>query len=285
MDPKEVLGAVKRIMRERGGPSLLMTIAVLGWSIKYPIGLGLAHTSGAEMHGVLVAALAVGGALLNLTLFASSQQRLAATAGVLVRRSLHSAALLGASPTPSARYPATARSTFDHGRSRHPWSSPRSASSADLPCSAGTASARGASANSGGVAEMSKAIVTDSSSPPSWRSSSASSSGSPRLSPLWPVAPSIGGPTVIALNGATLAGTLTWLVVGLPRSPRAVAAIASWIGALLNTFRLDDKTWFVSLLVLGLCSFGWLAMAAYVVAGPDSTKPGVARPGLATTPS
>ena len=32
---EEVLGAVKRIMRERGGPSLLMTIAVLGWSIEY----------------------------------------------------------------------------------------------------------------------------------------------------------------------------------------------------------------------------------------------------------
>ena len=83
-----------------------------------------------------------------------------------------------------------------------------------------------------------------------------------------------------------MAGTLTWLVVGLVAiAAGAVAAIASWIGALLNTFRLDDKTWFVSLLVLGLCSFGWLAMAAYVVAGPDSTKPGVARPGLATTPS
>ena len=71
------------------------------------------------MHGVLVAALAVGGALLNLTLFASSQQRLAATAGVLVlgarciRRPCWSVAHA------VGRYPATARSTFDHGRSRH----------------------------------------------------------------------------------------------------------------------------------------------------------------------
>ena len=134
MDPKEVLGAVKRIMRERGGPSLLMTIAVLGWSIKYLISLGLAHTSGAEIHGVLVAALAVGGALaqsdaIRVEPAAARGDRRRAGPG----RSLHSAALLGASPTPSARYPATARSTFDHGRSRHPWSSPRSASSADRP--------------------------------------------------------------------------------------------------------------------------------------------------------
>jgi hypothetical protein len=49
------------------------------------------------------------------------------------------------------------------------------------------------------------------------------------------------------------------------------AIIASWVGALLNTSRLDDKTWFVVLLVLGLVSAGWVAMIAYVLAGPDGT--------------
>jgi hypothetical protein len=43
----------------------------------------------------------------------------------------------------------------------------------------------------------------------------------------------------------------------------------AWIGALLNTAQLDDKTWFVVLLLLGLFSFGLLAMIAYVIAGPD----------------
>jgi hypothetical protein len=50
-----------------------------------------------------------------------------------------------------------------------------------------------------------------------------------------------------------------------------VAAIAAWVGALFNTARLEDKTWFAALLVLGLVSLGWVAMTAYVLAGPDST--------------
>jgi len=47
----------------------------------------------------------------------------------------------------------------------------------------------------------------------------------------------------------------------------------SWIGALLNTIQLEDKTWFVLLLVLGLFSFGFVAMIAYVIAGPDGADP------------
>jgi len=47
----------------------------------------------------------------------------------------------------------------------------------------------------------------------------------------------------------------------------------AWIGALINTVAIDDKTWFVLLLVLGLLSFGLIAMIAYVIAGPDSTRP------------
>ncbi len=49
----------------------------------------------------------------------------------------------------------------------------------------------------------------------------------------------------------------------------AIGGLEAWIGALLNTARLEDKMWFVLLLVLGLVSFGWVAMIAYVVAGPD----------------
>lgn len=50
-----------------------------------------------------------------------------------------------------------------------------------------------------------------------------------------------------------------------------VAGLIAWIGALFNTVQLDDKTWFVLLLVLGLLSFGFFAMVAYVIAGPDGT--------------
>ena len=79
-----------------------------------------------------------------------------------------------------------------------------------------------------------------------------------------------GGPTVISIDSARFAGTLGWLAIAaLLTGGGSVVAIASWIGALANTVRLDDKTWFAALLVLGLLSFGWIAMVAYVVAGPD----------------
>jgi hypothetical protein len=55
----------------------------------------------------------------------------------------------------------------------------------------------------------------------------------------------------------------------------AIAGLVAWIGALINTAQLADKAWFVLLLVLGLLSFGFIAMVAYVIAGPDSTQPRV----------
>jgi hypothetical protein len=69
--------------------------------------------------------------------------------------------------------------------------------------------------------------------------------------------------------------TVALVVVGsLALLAGAAAGVVSWIGALLNTAQLEDKTWFVSLLVLGLCSGGVLAMVAYVLAGPDGTSRG-----------
>ena len=41
--------------------------------------------------------------------------------------------------------------------------------------------------------------------------------------------------------------------------------LVSWIGALLNTAELEDKSWFLLLLVLGLLRFGIVAMLAYIV--------------------
>jgi hypothetical protein len=52
----------------------------------------------------------------------------------------------------------------------------------------------------------------------------------------------------------------------------AIGQFVAWIGAVINTSRLEDKTWFILLLVLGLLSFGFVAMLVYVLAGPDGTQ-------------
>ena len=83
------------------------------------------------------------------------------------------------------------------------------------------------------------------------------------------------GPDVVGIQSTPLA--LTMIIVGsvgiLAMIGGGIAQLVSWIGAVLNTARLEDKTWFVVLLLLGLVSFGFVAMIAYVIAGPDGTAP------------
>jgi len=95
----------------------------------------------------------------------------------------------------------------------------------------------------------------------------------------------IGGPDVVTVDGEGFASALIVLVIAsLLVAGGTAAGVASWIGALFNTARLEDKTWFVVLLVLGLWSFGFVAMVAYVVAGPDSTTRDATGSGMATAP-
>jgi hypothetical protein len=84
-------------------------------------------------------------------------------------------------------------------------------------------------------------------------------------------------------NGYDFVPSMTsafWTSVSVMMAAFLVAAaggivqLAAWIGALVNTHRLTDQTWFIVLLVgglLGLVSglFGLGVMLAYVVAGPD----------------
>jgi hypothetical protein len=75
--------------------------------------------------------------------------------------------------------------------------------------------------------------------------------------------------------GITIAGFVTAAVAGLVQ-------LAAWIGALVNTYRLQDKTWFVVLLAGGLLGLamgmiGFAAMVAYVIAGPDGMAAGQPR--------
>ncbi len=85
------------------------------------------------------------------------------------------------------------------------------------------------------------------------------------------------GPDVVGIH----ASAFTWSMAGLAIIGvlaiigGALAQFVAWIGAVLNTSRLDDKTWFIVLLVLGLLSFGFIAMLVYVIAGPDGTHESV----------
>jgi hypothetical protein len=55
----------------------------------------------------------------------------------------------------------------------------------------------------------------------------------------------------------------------------------SWIGALLNTWQLESKTWFAVLLLLGIFNLGFFAMFAYLIAGPDGRATGAPQPARA----
>jgi hypothetical protein len=87
------------------------------------------------------------------------------------------------------------------------------------------------------------------------------------------------GPDVVGMESTPFAWTMAGLalVAFLAMMGGFIGGLVSWIGALLNTAQVEDKTWFILLLVLGLFSFGVVAMIAYVIAGPDGTRRTVAR--------
>ncbi len=88
----------------------------------------------------------------------------------------------------------------------------------------------------------------------------------------------LGGSPFVTFNPATVAGAIVGLVIAsVLTGVGTIAAIVAWVGALANTARLEDKTWFTTLLVSGLVRFGWIAMIAYVVRGPDGTTAPSAR--------
>jgi hypothetical protein len=73
------------------------------------------------------------------------------------------------------------------------------------------------------------------------------------------------------------------MVSGLAMGGGMIAGLVSWIGALLITSQLESKAWFLALLLLGIFSFGFVAMIAYVVAGPDGTAEAGMSPAHGTT--
>ena len=89
------------------------------------------------------------------------------------------------------------------------------------------------------------------------------------------------GPDVVGVQSTAMAWTVAALVVIgiLAIIGGVIGQFVAWIGAVLETAQLEDKTWFLALLLLGVLSFGFLAMLAYVIAGPDgATAPATQRP-------
>jgi hypothetical protein len=92
---------------------------------------------------------------------------------------------------------------------------------------------------------------------------------------------------VFVMNGSDIVGlhgsALAWSSLGLGILGTVTViggfagGLASWIGALLNTWQLDSKAWFVGLLFLGIFNLGFFAMIAYLIAGPNGKGTSTAR--------
>jgi hypothetical protein len=83
------------------------------------------------------------------------------------------------------------------------------------------------------------------------------------------------GPDVVGVEPTPLGwATVALAVLAILTMVGAmVGQFVAWLAAVINTAQLADKTWFVILLVLGLLSFGFIAMIVYIVAGPDEPQP------------
>ncbi len=87
------------------------------------------------------------------------------------------------------------------------------------------------------------------------------------------------GNDIAAIQG----GPLTWVLLGLgvlgglAAAGGVITGFIAWIGAVLNTWQLGSKAWFVALVLTGVFSFGFIAMLIYVFVGPDGKAAPTAR--------
>jgi hypothetical protein len=95
------------------------------------------------------------------------------------------------------------------------------------------------------------------------------------------------GPDVTGIHATALG----WVMIGLAGVAilvlvaAAITQFVAWVGAVINTAQLEDKTWFIVLLVTGLLSFGFIAMIVYLIAGPEDPQPVTAVPTIAKAAS
>ena len=88
------------------------------------------------------------------------------------------------------------------------------------------------------------------------------------------------GNDITAIQGGALAWLLLGLALfgGLAAAGGVIAGFIAWIGAVLNTWQLESKAWFVALVLTGIFNFGFIAMVIYVIAGPDGKAARTAQP-------
>jgi hypothetical protein len=80
-------------------------------------------------------------------------------------------------------------------------------------------------------------------------------------------------PTLNAFFWTTIAVMATGFALA---AAGAITQFVAWIGAVVNTYQLEDKLWFWVLLAGGLLGLAWgvipfATMVAYLIAGPDGT--------------
>jgi hypothetical protein len=82
------------------------------------------------------------------------------------------------------------------------------------------------------------------------------------------------GPDIVGLRGSGLAASMLGLAIvgALAIMGGLIAGLVAWIGALLNTWQLESRAWFIALLLLGIFNFGFFAMVAYLLGGPDGAS-------------
>jgi hypothetical protein len=74
-------------------------------------------------------------------------------------------------------------------------------------------------------------------------------------------------PTPLAYSRVVSACIATALVAG-----GVLGQLFAWIAAVINTAKLEEKTWVLGLVVLGLLSFGFAALVAYMIGAPDESE-------------
>ena len=81
---------------------------------------------------------------------------------------------------------------------------------------------------------------------------------------------------VPAQDGAFWTSVAAIVMGGVLALAGSLIQLVAWIGALMNTYALEDKGWFIVLLIGGLFGLvfglaGLAVMVAYLVAGPGGT--------------